>query len=332
MINLTFFSQDYISQFIQSRPNETKFGESIQCISSLDELEHHQASYVLLGIPEDIGIRANRGKPGAAKTWSVFLNAFLNIQANEFNTPENLILLGEINCKSWMQKAGSIPKTDENYYQKLGDLVQQIDDAVSNVIEKIVGAGKIPIVIGGGHNNAYGIIKGCSKALGRPIHVANIDAHTDLRTNEFRHSGNPFSYAISENYLDRYSVFGLHKNYTPQAIFDYMNSNKKIKYHLFEDCLHLTSLDKLIKMKTSLDFLKGKFGLELDCDAIENFNSSAVSPSGFSFNEIRSFIKLLRKHELHYLHICEASPHEYTLIGKSLSYLVSDFIRGSEEA
>nr|WP_233167177.1 arginase family protein [Pedobacter sp. ASV2] len=32
------------------------------------------------------------------------------------------------------------------------------------IIEKIVAAGKVPIVIGGGHNNAYPIIKGSSLA------------------------------------------------------------------------------------------------------------------------------------------------------------------------
>lgn len=331
MINLNIYSRDHINQFVQTRPHETKFGEAIQSVSSLDELQQHKAEYVLLGIPEDIGIRANRGKPGASKTWSVFLNAFLNIQANEFNHPENMILLGEINCKAWMQKAASIPKTDENYYQKLGDLVKQIDEAVAYVVEQIVAAGKIPIVIGGGHNNAFGIIKGCSIALSKTIHVANIDAHTDLRPMDFRHSGNPFSYAIAEHYMDKYSVFGLHKNYTSQGIFEEMKANKKINYHFYEDCLHLTSLDKLVKLKSSLNFLNGEFGLELDCDVMENFNSSAVSPTGFSFKEMRTFIKILRKHHIHYLHICEAAPHEYTLIGKSLSYLVSDFIRGADE-
>jgi formiminoglutamase len=330
MINLDLYTKDYIAQFVQKRAHETKFGEEIETITALADLQAHPAEYVLLGIPEDIGIRANKGKAGAAKTWEVFLNSFLNIQTNIYNNPKNLILLGEINCKAWMQKASSIPKTDEHYHQKLGGIVEKIDEAVADVIQKIVESGKIPIVIGGGHNNAYGIIKGCSKATQKPINVANIDAHTDLRPMDFRHSGNGFSYAMTENYLDRYSIFGIHRNYTSQAIFDSMDANKKIMYHLFEDCLHLTSLDKLVKMKSSLDFLKGQFGMELDCDAIHNINSSAVTPSGFSLNVMRSFMKLIRKHKIHYLHICEAAPHEYSLIGKTLSYLVSDFIRKEE--
>lgn len=327
MINLNLYSKNDVQQYVQPRLGETKFGEQIQLTSSLDELPQSTAKYVLLGIPEDIGIRANRGKPGAAKTWDVFLNSFLNIQVNPFNNPDQILLLGEIDCKTWMQKANSISKSDEAYYEKLGEIVSKIDKAVAEVIEKIVSAGKVPIVIGGGHNNAYGIIKGCSIALEKPINVANIDAHTDLRPMEFRHSGNGFTYAFAENYLNRYSIFGVHKNYTPQRIFESMDADKKIKYHLFEDCLHLTSLDKLVKMKSSLDFLKGQFGMELDCDVIHNVNSSAVTPSGFSLNVMRSFMKLIRKHQIHYMHICEAAPNEYTLIGKTLTYLVSDFIR-----
>ncbi|GGE17154.1 formimidoylglutamase [Psychroflexus salis] len=327
MISLNLYSQNDVKNYIQTRVGESKFGEKIQFVSSISELHNATAKYVLLGIPEDVGIRANRGKSGAAKTWNVFLNAFLNIQTNRYNRPEQLVLLGEVDCRAWMQKADSISKSDDAYYEKLGEIVTQIDKAVEEIVEAIVLAGKIPIVIGGGHNNSYGIIKACSKALQTPINVANIDAHTDLRPMEFRHSGNGFTYALAENYLDRYSIFGLHKNYTPESIFELMDANKKIKYHLFEDCLHLTSLDKLVKMKTSLDFLKGQFGMELDCDVIHNINASAVTPSGFSLNVMRSFMKLIRKHKIHYLHICEAAPNEHTLIGKTLSYLVSDFIR-----
>lgn len=331
MSQLHIYSQKQIESITDTRPHETKLGERIQTVNALSELATHPAHYVLLGIPEDIGIRANRGIPGAAKAWDVFLKSFLNIQANTYNNPENVILLGEINCTPWMQAAEKISKEEPHYYEELGQLVAEIDEEVSHVIQQVVEAGKIPIIIGGGHNNAYGIIKGCSLALKKPINVANMDAHSDLRPLDFRHSGNGFSYALAEGYLDKYSIFGLHKNYTPQAILEGMNENKKIKFHLFEDCLHLTSLDKLVKMKSSLDFLRGEFGVELDCDVIQNFNSSAVTPSGFSLNVIRSLMKLIRKHQIHYLHICEAAPHEYTLIGKAISYLVSDFLRGEHE-
>ena len=36
------------------------------------------------------------------------------------------------------------------------------------LVNQIVRAGKIPVIIGGGHNNAYGNIKGSALALGKP--------------------------------------------------------------------------------------------------------------------------------------------------------------------
>jgi formiminoglutamase len=42
--------------------------------------------------------------------------------------------------------------------------VKKIDKDVSHIIFNIIKLGKIPIIIGGGHNNAYGNIKGSALA------------------------------------------------------------------------------------------------------------------------------------------------------------------------
>lgn len=330
MNQFTIYQEKDIAPLLKIREGETKFGENVCLVESFESLNEHPANYVLFGIPEDIGIRANQGKSGASKTWSYFLKSFLNIQCNQHNNPKNLILLGHVNCEELTKKAFWLSPDNENYFTAMGDLVVQLDEIVVEVVRKIKSTGKIPICIGGGHNNAYGMIKGCSLAIERPINVFNIDAHSDLRKLEHRHSGNGFTYANEEGHFDKYYVYGLQKNYTPQYIFDLMDTNKSINYMLFEDCLHLTSLDKLVKMKSGFDFLRNEFGLELDCDVIENFNSSAITPSGFTFSEIRSFIKLARKLKVHYFHICEASAKDSPLVAKALSYMVSDFIRANE--
>jgi formiminoglutamase len=91
--------------------------------------------------------------------------------------------------------------------------------------------------------------------------------------------------------------------------------------------------EKIVKsFREEMEFVShDNFGLELDCDAIKGFPSSAQTPSGFAINMIRNFIRIASEEEhIKYLHICEAAPHEYSLIGKTLSYLVSDFIRKEE--
>ncbi|MBW2962035.1 formimidoylglutamase [Mesonia aestuariivivens] len=322
MESFDFYTKNRITHYIKHRKGETKLGEALEFIPSFEDLESSEARYVIFGIPEDIGVRGNFGQPGTSKAWSAFLNSFCNIQVNEYNDPKNCMILGEINCSSFTKASLATYTKFE-----LGEIVQQIDAQVTMVVEKIVRSGKTPVIIGGGHNNAYGNIKGTSQALERPIHVLNIDAHTDLRETDYRHSGNGFKYAKEEKLLDRYAMVGIHKNYTPQYIFDEMNKDKHIKYTFLDDYLHLTTIEKLIKFKKATDFVRNNFGLEIDCDSIKNFDSSAMTPSGFNVNEIRSFIKLSKKQEVLYLHLCEASPEKNAMIGKALSYFVSDFIR-----
>ncbi len=330
MEKLKVYKKQDIERLISKRKGEKKFGEELIFAKNLEDLENHSAKYVLLGIPEDIGVRANYGKPGTSKAWQTALKSLVNIQINRFNDPSDLILLGELDCREWMQKASNIDEKDPNYFPKMGDLVKEIDQELSELIEAIVSKNKIPVIIGGGHNNAYGNIKGTAKALKKPIDVLNIDAHTDLRQLEHRHSGNGFSYAIEGQFLCKYSIFGLHKNYTPEYIFEEMELSENITYQLLEE-LQIYPDEVPQKFQVAIQDLKSNdFGLELDCDSIMNFPSSAMSPAGFTVDQVRDFIRLSKKTGCcRYFHICEAAPDENneSQAGKALAYFISDFIQ-----
>lgn len=322
---LKSYDRRWLKKYLSLRSGETKLGEKISLISDLEELEKISAQFVIFGIPEDIGVRANHGKAGTAGAWEAFLNAFLNVQVNRYSNPENILLLGEIAVSEEMRKAAHIDMTDPHYPEKLGDIVEKVDQKVSEVVRIILAAGKTPIIIGGGHNNAYGNIKGASEAFGTQINVLNIDAHTDLRTTDHRHSGNGFSYALKNGFLKRYSLYGLHENYTPEYIFEEMQNSEDLHFVLFDDLKG----DQISPFLGPLDFVKqDKFGLELDCDAIANFPSSAVSPTGFSLENARHLLKQAAKEKnCVYLHICEAAENGHFPTGKALSYLVTDFIK-----
>ena len=326
MNKFRLYNRKKIQKLLDLRNGEVKLGEKLQFISNFDDLSDTDAEFVIFGIPEDIGVRANYGKLGAASAWQAFLTAFLNIQHNRFLNKKNILLLGEVDTLEFMEKAGKIDVSDPNYHQKLGDLVAELDKVVSEVVQSTISAGKFPIVIGGGHNNAYGNIKGASEALKKKINVLNIDAHTDLRLTNYRHSGNGFSFAMENNFLNKYAVFGLHENYTPEYIFEEMQDSENLHYHLLED----TGLRHFAKFEESLGLVKdGVFGLEVDCDSIANFPSSAISPSGLSLDEVRQFVSRAAKEKnCIYLHICEAVDNGDYPTGKALSYLVSDFIKG----
>jgi formiminoglutamase len=315
MDNLKIYSQSDIDHLIIPREGETKLGERVAVLSSWGELEGANAKFVLLGIPEDIGVRANAGIAGAASAWRPSLTAFLNIQSNRFLTGEEVLVLGHF----------EINEPEDSSIEDLRNKVVEIDDLVYPIIEKIVAAGKIPIVIGGGHNNAYPMIKGLSLANKKPIDVLNVDAHADLRDLEGRHSGNGFSYALKENYLNNYLMYGLHQNYNNEAILKQIDVNPKLKAIFFDDILTEVDLNSFVNQIGSVA------GLEIDLDCIQNVLSSAETPSGFAVNDVRKLILTTAK-KFSYLHLSEGATRMLDgrvskLTSKLVAYLVSDFVK-----
>ncbi len=330
------YSESDISQFLRKRAGETKFGEKVNFIKTLDNLKNHPSKYVLFGIPEDIGVRANYGNAGTSKAWNAALGSLLNIQHNQFTNAENVILLGEIDCDRQMAQADKLSPEENHYVEKMGELTTQIDHKVAMIVKSIVETKKIPIIIGGGHNNSYGNLKGVSEGLNSKVNCINFDAHTDFRSLEHRHSGNGFSFAYNEDYLDKYFIFGLHRNYTSKSIFKEMEKNSnRIKFNLFENIAirKKQSFSEAIKVAEEFCCTKN-FGIEIDMDAIELMGSSAITPSGFSLTEARIFISHFSALEnIRYVHICEGAPETglySNQVGKAIAYLVSDVLSSVE--
>ncbi|AXG71850.1 formimidoylglutamase [Kordia sp. SMS9] len=328
-----------LNTLISKRDGETKFGEKVETLPSSEnlvaQLQQSDAKYVLLGIPEDIGIRANHGKAGATTAWNAALKSLVNTQDNAFNKGRRLLILGHLDFSELLATAETFSTSSPYYYQKLSKLVHTIDEEVTFLIYQIVSAGKIPIIIGGGHNNAYGNIKGTSLGKSKAINVVNLDAHSDFRNLEGRHSGNGFSYAFKRSFLDKYFIFGLHKNYTSKKIFKTIdNYPERIRYNTFEGIKIRHEQGFTFQLNTALKFINNRpFGVEIDCDVIENIPSSAMTPSGFTANEARMFASFFgTQKNAAYLHLCEAAPNpdnvqEMYVVGKLLSYLITDFMR-----
>src|SRR5690606_27362420 len=195
-------------------------------------------------------------------------------------------------------------------------------------------AGKKAIIIGGGHNNAYGNIKGLALAKASKVNVVNFDAHTDFRPLEGRHSGNGFSYAFKEEFIKQYFIFGAHENYLTKYMLNHFKEHEN-RLHLttFEDLkinINANYIDSINQIHKNIKALP--YGVEIDVDAIENVASSAMSPSGFSVTEARQFVSIMANHKnASYLHICEGSASLISfpdnMLGKLVTYLVTDFIK-----
>ncbi|WAC03957.1 formimidoylglutamase [Lacinutrix neustonica] len=337
MDTLLLMTKSKIENLISKRPLESKFGEHVKVLSTntniYEDLKLLDVQYVLLGLPEDIGVLANHGKTGAYNAWDATIKVLLNTQNNTFNDANKVLILGCLDFTSELQKLSKWQEGTEKHIAKARKLVVEIDKIVCDAVYTIVKAGKIPMLIGGGHNNAYGNIKGTSLALNHKINAINFDAHSDFRALEGRHSGNGFSYAFAEGFLNNYFVFGLHENYTSEGLLETFKENKKLQYTTFEAIEIRKELSFKAEMKRAKKHIdKVEFGLEIDCDAIENIPSSAQTPSGFSTSRARQFVNYFGKQkQVAYLHICEAAPNteQNHQVGKLITYLITDFIRAN---
>ncbi|MFL0352748.1 formimidoylglutamase [Xanthomarina sp. GH4-25] len=334
---LVLFNQTTLKKLLNKRSAESKFGEHIKMITDIsniyEQLKSLDVDYVIIGLPEDVGVFANYGKSGASTAWEATIKILLNIQSNAFTHAEKVLILGHLDFEIERNKVSKLIQNNSKDMTKARKIVSKIDAEVSDIIYKIVKAGKTPIIIGGGHNNAYGNLKGSSLALNSHMNVVNLDAHTDFRKEEGRHSGNGFSYAYSEGFLKNYFIFGLHENYTSTDIFKTIESLKNIAYNTFESIVVRKELKFKSEMSKALNHIsEHPFGIEIDCDAIQNIPSSAMTPSGFSVNETRQFVSYFGKDpQATYLHICEAAPtpDTETQVGKLITYLITDFIRAN---
>ncbi len=340
MKSLELYSQKDIKQITRTRTNEIKIGEDVLVLKSIDnweeELQKSTCKYVLLGIPEDVGVKANYGRGGAHTAWKPALDSFLSQQSNEFLNGKDICVLGNIFVDDVMEKSNTLNIKVKNEMTEMRNLVSIIDQRVSEVIAKIVRCKKIPIVVGGGHNNSYPIIKGCSLSLKNKVNVINCDPHTDFRPLEGRHSGNGFSYAYHENYINNYSVFCMHEQYnTASVLIDFTKINNHLYYSTYEDVFVREKKTFTDTLNNNIGFVKNNFcGVEIDLDAITNVPSSAKTSSGISPVQARQYVYQSGK-QLNslYLHIAEGAPilshiKADNKTGKLIAYLISDFIKG----
>ncbi|PSG88070.1 formimidoylglutamase [Aurantibacter aestuarii] len=339
MKNFILFTETHLKSILKPRLYETKFGEHIHLLSNITninaQISKSDVKYVLIGINESIGINANLGYSKAYNAFNACIKVLLNTQSNHFIDPKTVLLLGSFEYPDFQKELKKLDLSTKKDLKKARQMVSMIDTDISKLVHDIVKAGKIPIVVGGGHNNAYGCIKGSSLALKNPINAVNFDAHTDFRPLEGRHSGNGFSYAMDEGFLKNYFIFGLHENYTSKAIFDSIEAQPTIAFNTFEDLRVRRRLKFKKELKRAKQFIcNTPFGLEIDCDAIENINSSAKTPSGFSVEKTRQFISYFAKQkQVSYFHLCEAScsKKDETQVGKLLSFFITDFIKAQND-
>lgn len=334
-----------VQQHTRLRRYETRLGEKAAVpaagYSFEQSLEVAKAKFVIVGVPEDIGVLANMGTAGTSTGFWPFVEAFCNLQSNDFFDGDAVMLGGWFDFDMLRKTIDQNAVSAEEKLDAYRHAVITIDTAVEEVVKQIVRHDKIPIVIGGGHNNAYPIIKGTSKSLHRrgrldlaQMNVVNLDAHADYRTTEGRHSGNGFRYAEEDGYLLKYCVLGLQEQALVQNMWLDLVNNPFFDCITWEDIYLHEKKNFRQSVLHALAFTEDNpVGLELDLDSVAGALASAENASGIPIADARLYVHLCAQiAKPAYLHICEGAlqmedgRRSHTM-GKLMATLVIDFMK-----
>jgi formiminoglutamase len=174
----------------------------------------HSARAVILGFPTDEGVRRNGGRPGAAAAPGEIRRLLYRLTPDA-ETPEPFIDL----LRHTLDLGDLVTSDDLEADQ------QQLGEAVADVLS----AGAFPIVLGGGHETAFGHFLGYVR-LARAVTLLNWDAHADVRESSGGrgHSGSPFRQALlhRSGLARRYLVAGLLPHSVAAAHVDFVRSRK----------------------------------------------------------------------------------------------------------
>lgn len=351
MVYIKQYRRDEIARMYSPRAGEVRNGQAISIFESgkyslIDsESAFHQfinnqdIKFAFVGIPEDIGVRANYGRGGARDAWRAFLNSFLNFPVNRDLDIARCAILGEVDLTALQVKSDQLSTADPDYVSELRKMCVQVDEQVAPVVESIVAKGIVPVLIGGGHNNAYPAIKGAVHALrgigmaGDSFGCINIDAHADLRIKEGRHSGNGFSYAIEEKFLDRYCVIGIQEATLSENLREQFIRYDQ-RYVSFEEMMIRNSAPQEAHLKVPLEWVvhgSTHYGLEVDLDCVADMPSSAKSPYGFALTDVARLIhQIVSVKPPAYIHFAEGAPSLGVdgdrQVGRALAFLLNGVI------
>ncbi|MFZ2529383.1 MAG: formimidoylglutamase [Rhodococcus sp. (in: high G+C Gram-positive bacteria)] len=180
-----------------------------------DHLRWHQAitpyapepgsGTVLIGFASDEGVRRNKGRRGAASGPDALRGALASMALPE-----------------------PLPLTDAGTITVTGEDLESGQAALGRAVSAALDAGRLPVVLGGGHEVAYGTYLGVAASELRHRHprlgILNLDAHFDLRTDPVPSSGTPFrQIAEAEDTAGtrhRYDVLGISQPSNTTALFD----------------------------------------------------------------------------------------------------------------
>ena len=251
-------------------PNDIKLGETV--LYQQDDYE--MADIVLIGLPQDEGVRRNGGRIGAK------------------DAPDAI--------RACLYKTVTIPKL---YFFDIGnskilDSLEATHENHQAIIEHLIDDGKTIIVLGGGNDTSYPDCSALSTYKNKVVLAFNIDAHFDVRADTPRNSGTPYRQLLEEGLLRAENFYEI--AYQPFAnsptYIDYLNSIGVTHYSLSH--VHDIGLTQILKNILDAHPQDSVFwGLDMDVVRASDAPAvSAVNPYGLTGEEFASIGTLAGRH------------------------------------
>lgn len=188
------------------------------------------ASFALIGFGSDEGVKRNKGRLGAADAPDMIRAQLANLPVHQ---SVSIVDIGTVVCEQ-----GQLEKAQ-------AELADQVERSLQQ--------GMKPIVLGGGHEVAFGSFSGLFQYIQhhepqQKIGIINFDAHFDLREAEQVTSGTPFLNAakLSEQNQKEfhYLCIGVAKHSNTKALFD--TADRLSCQYIYDQQLQLSEIDHLI--------------------------------------------------------------------------------------
>jgi formiminoglutamase len=262
MEHLLHLRQDAPARVFYQRndPYDRRLGEIVKTGFG----EYAGAEIVLLGCPQDEGVRRNKGRPGAREA------------------PEAI--------RAELYKLG-VMGLEECRLFDLGDTrtegsLEEIHTRHQALVQAVLADGKRLIVLGGGNDISYPDVAGLAEV--EPDLLAfNIDAHFDVRADAPRNSGTPYRQLLEEGYLKagRFFEIGYQPYANSPAYLEYLTSMGIMCFErrMVEVMGFAQLLEELLGAKSQAIF----WGVDMDVvTAADAPGVSALNPVGLRGQEL----------------------------------------------
>lgn len=253
--------------------NDPRLGEIIPS----DESHYTSSDIVILGCPQDEGVRRNNGREGAALAPDAIRQQFYKL--TPFNIRKRIFDLGNV---------------------KIGADLEETHDTHLEVVKQVLQDGKRLIVLGGGNDVSYPDGRAMAEVFGPEWWIAiNVDSHLDVRIAPERNSGTPYRQLLEEGLiLPKYFYeAGFQSQLCSPVYYNYIRDLgvNRISLELLRSHEHIDQEIKDQIRKQFIDHSKAMnsfFGFDLDVVRQSDApGTSAPSPLGIRAGELITLVK-----------------------------------------